>query len=402
MATIDKKVIFKPTEETEEEKQINDFKYFASKLLEMDNLLVLAGSGTSLSFNPESTNEWIAPSMWHLWEECKNIDKFQEIIEKVCYDRVQTKKDASGSPKEDIELLLSLVDQSILLGSSTDKAMLEEFKQKVIDQIFNSTNFVVNKQAELEDKWLSHNQFINKLGVRKLKQSRLKIFTTNYDMAFEQAASNQGFVTIDGFDFGQPQRFNPMWYEYDIVYRSDKQGQNGTYLENVLQLYKLHGSCDWRRIKNEVVKTSSTTDKGDKVIIYPSSNKYKSSYDSPYLDMISSFTQALKLSNTALICVGYGFNDEHLNNAITMALRTNTSLHLLVVSPSMFSKDVEEHSSFKMLYQLITQNNSKRIGLLEAKFDDFVNFIPAHGNKNPDVESLKAQLMTLINGVNHA
>ena len=395
------KVIFKPSKEnTDKDGQESAARSFMSSLLEMDNLLVLAGSGTSLTFNPDENNNWIAPGMLDLWNECKEINDFDNVKTTVQYDTVQIQKNADGSSKDDIELLLSLVDQQLMFEQDEAKRKtLQTFKENTIQTIFDGTNFVQNKAKELEKKWSSYNQFINKLGLRKIKQSRLKIFTTNYDMAFEQAASNEGFVVIDGFDFGQPQRFNPMWYEYDIVRRADRQGQNGSYLESVVHLYKLHGSCDWRRVKNEVVKSATDSAVGDKVIIYPSSNKYKSSYDSPYLDMISSFTQALKQPNTALICVGYGFNDEHLNNAITMALRTNTSMHLLAVSPSMFTKDVLEHASFKMLYQLVTENQSKRIGLLAATFNEFVDLIPAHGNQNPDLKALKDQMTTLLQGV---
>lgn len=393
-------VIFKPSEENTDKKgQESAAKSFLSSLLEMDNLLVLAGSGTSLTFNPDENNNWIAPGMWDLWNECKKINDFDDVKTTVQYDTVQIQKNDDGSAKDNIELLLSLVDHHLLFEKDDAKeSPLQTFKKSAIDSIFNATNFVQKNATELEKKWSSHNQFINKLGLRKIKQSRLKIFTTNYDMAFEQAASNEGFVVIDGFDFGQPQRFNPMWYEYDIVRRADRQGQNGSYLESVVHLYKLHGSCDWRRVKNEVVKSATDSAEGDKVIIYPSSNKYKSSYDSPYLDMISSFTQALKQPNTALICVGYGFNDEHLNNAITMALRTNTSMHLLAVSPSMFTKDVLQHASFKMLHKLITENKSKRVGLLAANFSEFVNLIPAHVHQDPDVLLQRGERATLTIG----
>ena len=405
-------VIFKPSKEnTDKDGQESAARSFMSSLLEMDNLLVLAGSGTSLTFNPDENNNWIAPGMWDLWNECKEIKDFDTVKTTVQYDAVQTQKDNKGNSKDDIELLLSLVDQQLMFEQDeTQKERLKTFKKSAIDAVFNATNFVQNKAKELEKKWSSHTQFINKLGLRKIKQSRLKIFTTNYDMAFEQAASNEGFVVIDGFDFGQPQRFNPMWYEYDIVRRADRQGQNGSYLESVVHLYKLHGSCDWRRVNHEVVKSATDSAEGDKVIIYPSSNKYKSSYDSPYLDMISSFTQALKQPNTALICVGYGFNDEHLNNAITMALRTNTSMHLLAVSPSMFegkdengnpdvsNADVNKHTSFKILHKLITENESKRVGLLAANFSEFVTLIPMHIHQDPDVLLQRGERATLTIG----
>lgn len=385
---------------------------FISTLLHMENIIVLAGSGTSLSlnFDPDCDPDCkIAPSMQGLWVACKtnSEDIFQETLNITKYPVHPDSTNPKGEESNNIELLLSLVDGYIDFGEEGEnKNKLTEFKKIAIKKIFDATNFVETREVELKNRWATHNAFINKLGQRKIKQSRLKIFTTNYDMVFEKAASNEGFVIIDGFDFSKPHRFNPMWYEYDIVRRADHHEQNGSYLENVIQLYKLHGSVDWRRKNNEVQKASgSDNDTGDKVIIYPSSSKYKSSYDSPYLDMISSFTQALKQPNTALICVGFGFNDDHLNNAINMALRTNTGLYVLIATLGLF-ETVEKGNllkvqnnlspSIKTFDTLIEQDNCKRVALLDTNFKDFVALIPANEFKNPDTELSIAQLKTLL------
>ena len=376
----------------EYEKKFDDF---CGQILNFDNLVILAGSGTSLSFNPEDSASWIAPSMWHLWDVCSKINNFEDVKNISQYED-QAPKSADGQTKKDIELLLSLIDQQLVFGSSSDKELLQTFKDAAIKEIISATDFVSKKSNDLTEHWGSHRQFVNKLGIRKAKQARLKIFTTNYDMAFEQAASDEGFIIIDGFDFSKPYRFNPMWYQYDVVRRSEQQGSG--YLDNVLHLYKLHGSVDWCLIENEVRKHNGEKSEGEPVIIYPSSNKYRSSYDSPYLDMVSSFTNALKQPNTALICVGFGFNDDHLNNAINMALRTNVSLHLLVATRSLLSSDNQSIKTFK---KLIDDNQSKRVGLFDGDFRSFVDAIPAHGNKTPDIESAQAELKILLKGANN-
>lgn len=386
-------------EETKVEEAKASFINFTSDLLNLENLIVLAGSGTSLTFNPQNSDSYFAPSMWHLWEICKKISSFDEVLAITKYSDI----DPQGAIKPDIEKLLSLVDQCLGLVEGTQKSTLSNFKQEAIEAIFQATNFVLDKELELEESWASHRQFINKFGQRKSKHSRLKIFTTNYDMAFEKAASDEGFVIIDGFDFSKPHRFNPMWYQYDIVRRSEHNGQQGAFLDNVLQLYKLHGSVDWRRMNGEVQKTAESESRGDKVIIYPSSSKYKTSYESPYMDMISSFTHALKQPNTGLVCVGFGFNDEHLNSAINMALRTNTSLHVLVATRSLFATTSSFNGhALNTFRTLIEKNNSKRIALLDADFDSFINLVPAHGKQSPDTLSFQAQLKTLLGGMQNA
>jgi hypothetical protein len=56
----------------------------------------------------------------------------------------------------------------------------------------------------------------------------------------------------------------------------------------------MHGSVDWRRVNGRVQKLGVESNKGEPVFIYPSSSKYQTSYDSPYLDMMTSFLEMLK------------------------------------------------------------------------------------------------------------
>jgi hypothetical protein len=391
------------------------FEAFCTRILGFDNLIVLAGSGTSLSFGKDSERNNIAPSMGDLWHECSLIKSTNPDREHQCgndengnsiiypinyllFDAV--KKEINYNDKNNIEEFLSYVDKNLSFSNNSDKTALEEFKAKVIDKIHETTNFVLTKKDKLtDDKWQHHEQFINKLARRNNKQSRLKLFTTNYDQAFEKAASRQGFVVIDGFEFTSPARFNPMWYEYDIVgCQTSHNTQGSRYLDNVLHLYKLHGSVDWRRKDGGVFKTNSNDPDGEKVFIYPSSNKYQSSYDSPYLDMISAFTQALKAPNTALICVGFGFNDNHLSNAIKMALQTNTSLHVLAMAEKDNPDNPTKNQTIAQLFELAEK--SPRIGIFDAYFDVFTKAFPNHANKSPELEVLE-NIRKILGGKNN-
>jgi len=380
------------------------FSQFANTLFDLDQLIVLAGSGTSLTFN--DTDNSIAPSMWDLWQACKTFAKFQEVLDLVGYSQKANSdfyEDPDGDdengqpiirrtslPEDNIELLLSLVDHHLEFGVLKDEesTLLKTFRTHAIQTVFDKTNFVATDAhlKKTDEKWYAHRSFIHKLARRSNKQTRLKVFTTNYDTAFEKAASDVGFVVIDGFEFNQPYRFNPTWFHYDIVRRTENRNQNGAYLTNVLHLYKLHGSVDWRYANGEVIKASAENINGEKVIIYPSSSKYKASYSTPYLDMISAFTHALQQPKTGVICLGFGFNDEHLNNAITMALRTNSDLHLLVATRSLFPNEGTSSSfnatSKKLLESLIAAGDP-RIAMADMTFADFVSRLPARQTQTP-------------------
>ena len=90
-----------------------------NSLLDFDNLIVLAGSGTSLTF------KGIAPSMGRLWDKCKeqNPTLFEAVLETVRYDKNQPNIDEEKKePWNDIELLLSLCDQYIALFPDEDSS----------------------------------------------------------------------------------------------------------------------------------------------------------------------------------------------------------------------------------------------------------------------------------------
>lgn len=59
------------------DEELAPFYRFTNKILDTDNLVILAGSGTSLTFNKQSQQGYppIAPSMWHLWHYCQKADE---------------------------------------------------------------------------------------------------------------------------------------------------------------------------------------------------------------------------------------------------------------------------------------------------------------------------------------
>lgn len=369
------------TSDNNKEQEKEFLSTFIHQTIDADNLIVLAGSGTSLTFN-ENEQQHIAPSMRDLWEECQGISNFNDI------------KNFSGyrcfvsTPEEkNIELLLSICDSLLAMKtvSDTQRKELEVFLQSAKNKILEKTSFV---DKTIGEQWKYHNQFIRILGHRNQKQQRLKIFTTNYDLAFEVAASNTGMIVIDGFEFSNPAYFNPAWFHYDIVSRGQFSGCSTGYLSNVIQLYKLHGSVDWVKNtkSNLVYRGDPTRLKNDEeaVFIYPSNSKYQSSYDSPYLDMMSAFLNTLQQPKTALICLGFGFNDKHLNNAIMMALRTNPEILLLVVTKGLLEEGSGFNPDIRGNLMNLVKSGDSRIMLVDGLFSEFVDELPNRVKESPE------------------
>ena len=300
-------------------------------------------------------------------------------------------KDENGNEciAHDIELLLSRCDTFLSLKSLSERRLkqLENFVKNAKNKILEETDFT-NKIKSHKD-WEYHNKLLRVLGKRQPKQKRLKIFTTNYDLAFETSASNIGMIVIDGFEYSQPYQFNPIWFHYDIVHRVQSNDKTSTYLPNVLHLYKIHGSVDWVKTEQGIHKRISNEQIGEPVIIYPSSNKYQTSYESPYLDMISSFLEAIQKPKTAILCLGFGFNDKHINNAITMALRTNPELLLMISTRSLFNEEGSFNKEIRKLLIESVKAGDSRITLIDSSFADFVQQLPDRNKATPEENIFK-------------
>ena len=196
-------------------------------VLTCEHLIILCGLGTSLSMPDDPA---LGPTMKQLWDAAKEIagNKFEAILKKVNYDR-----DKTGL--ENIELLLSHCQISEKLNSDPQIAKF----------ILDTEKVVVDRCRFVKETTLLpiHESFLRKVARRSTRQPRAQLFTTNYDTCFESAAGAIRFVVIDGFSHSQPQEFDGGYFDYDIVTR-EPQTQTPEYINNVFQLFKLHGSVD--------------------------------------------------------------------------------------------------------------------------------------------------------------
>ena len=274
------------------------------------NIVVLTAAGTSLDNGNKS-----GKTRDGLWSECQNeIDAFDNVINAF--------KAKDFYKNQDIEDLLSYV---ILFGK------VNTSKKESILALQKALENKIKELCTLElDYSAPHKDFLNKITARKHNNARVQLFTTNYDTLFEQAANGAGFVVIDGFSFTQPREFSGKWFDLDIVNREKTRlKQEESFISKVFHLYKLHGSLDWTKSNGKIVQKNNSD---NPLIIYPASEKYESSYEQPYFEMMSRFQQALRKEETLLIIIGFGFQDKHIKSVIVEAVEQNPSFQLLIVN----------------------------------------------------------------------
>lgn len=323
-----------------------------SKLLsrQFDNIVVLSGAGSSMGIGAGAKKGKTISKLW------------KKVVEIIGEDSLKKFFDLINFETENFE--------NVNLEDLLSKAKISEafsHKDEVL-QIVEQIEKIIRDECTLALPDNSpHEIFLRNITSRKLKYSRVKIFTLNYDLLFEQAASKGGYVIIDGFSFTVPRYFNGVNYDYDIVIRNNQRSlSEENYAPKVFHLYKPHGSLDWNRIDGKVEKVNNPA---NPVMIYPSSHKYEASYEQPYFEMMSRFQTELRKSNTLLIVVGFSFYDKHIDAMISEAINSNPSLTLIIVAP-----DANESDCFTKYKKRALEQ--KGIYLVSETFENFSKNYP--------------------------
>lgn len=354
-------IAFAPASKEESEKKgLKHLREILLSSLQMQNLVVLTGSGTSIG---QPVN---GPAMADLWDlsVTKNA-KSGEVIKKIGYD--------SKVEGCNIEFLLSKCDAFIEVNPTVKdvRDFISDSKKSILKAC---SEFIKPEEA---GQLLGHCTFLHRLSKRRTRDSRLKIFTTNYDLCFETASSIQGLVVLDGFSFAQPRFFDPRFFSYDIVRRPRANEDLGNYLEGVFHLYKLHGSVNWARNKNGKIQTKDNPSPDEACLIYPAKGKYQQSYNQPYLEMKAQYFSALREPNTCIVVTGFGFNDDHLAEPIIEAVRTNPHMRLIVVDYAAEKRTADtskDNHYWKEMLKFSREGGD--VWLINASFQDFATLIP--------------------------
>jgi len=320
--------------------------------LKMEHLVVLAGSGCSLSLG--------GPSMVDLWTAVVDSPASKDAIS-------VASKTGYKLTNDNIEAFLSHIDAWLSVAHDDDvKRFLDKAKKTILEKC---GGFLIGSSLS------GHETLLHRLSRRRSRDQRLKLFTTNYDLCFEKAAGNIGGVAIDGFSFMAPRRYDPRYFDYDIIRRPRSTNSQANYLEGVILLYKLHGSVNWRQTKDGIVEESNPP-ANEACLIYPARGKYQQSYNQPYLESISQYLAAIREPNTCILVVGFGFNDDHLSEPLLAAVRSNPHLRLIVVDTSIKSK-TEENKLNRFQQELLDLGEKgEDVWIINAAFEQFATSIP--------------------------
>ena len=269
---------------------------------------------------------------------------------------------------KNIEALLSRVD-----------AYLQVNRDETVSEFLNSSKQVILDKCSAfidAEKLGAHKVFLHRLSRRRVRDQRLQVFTTNYDLCFERAAAALGGVALDGFSFTAPRRYDPRFFGYDIIRRPRSGDDLGHYLEGVFLLYKLHGSVNWARGEEGTIYEKDKPTPAEACLIYPAKGKYQQSFVQPHLESMAQYLAAVREPNTCLLAVGFGFNDDHLAEPLLAAAQSNPHLRLIIVDHSADENIKDENSNryWKQFFNLGAQGED--VWFINASFGDFAQMVP--------------------------
>jgi hypothetical protein len=156
--------------------------------------------------------------------------------------------------------------------------------------------------------------------------SHLRVVTTNYDRLAEYAANYVGAYASTGCTPGWLQRFVP------ASVNAERKPSSG--FEGLVTILKVHGSLDWFRDETDhviaVPLSPSIPQDVHPLVVTPGVSKYREVHKDPFRTVMTAADTVLREA-TCYVCVGYGFNDEHVQPVLVNRVKRD-GVPLLVVT----------------------------------------------------------------------
>lgn len=133
----------------------------------------------------------------------------------------------------------------------------------------------------------------------------IDVVTTNYDKLIEYAADMAGYCHFSGFSHGI---IRSRYTQDPVKFCQEKRPAR------TVNIWKVHGSLDWFEKDGIPLGLPIGTEPYDgfePIIVTPGIEKHRKTQQEPFRTILTEADKAL-VSAEAYLCIGYGFNDEHI------------------------------------------------------------------------------------------
>lgn len=340
------------------------------KKFKEDEILILLGAGSSCDAGIKNSNQIISDIESKITEvnEWKRYSNIYNYIKSVYYQKQLHKGVSIADINFNIENLVSLLNIIISIKEkSLDIYSFVGSWEKDLTTFINDerSNNLANQFREsiikclrgdwlMPSHWIEKSKYFEKLidFKRQYDGNALKIFTLNYDKCVEHNLRGENLECgFNDFD-----KWNSKNYDYENT--------------KDYYLFKLHGSIDWKKRKEEpLMQTTGEISPDELAIIFGISNKLQS-YD-PYLFYFYEFRIHCSKSKL-VISSGYGFLDDHINEVFKYGFENDSKKRFVVNVYEPNRQDEEEDIKKEISDKLSICTSQIRIFNKKAKefFED--------------------------------
>lgn len=151
------------------------------------------------------------------------------------------------------------------------------------------------------------------------------VVTTNYDRLPDYAADGIEASSVTGFEGAYIKKLE--------LPNSSVTTKRIRIRERIVEIWKVHGSLDWfTDAKGKIFSFPLLQEIPAgflPLIVPPGKDKYSSTHSEPYRSIISEADKAF-ITAGAYLCVGYGFNDEHIQPKLLAQIANGKPIVILV------------------------------------------------------------------------
>lgn len=262
---------------------------------------LLVGAGAPAGIFPPGSDKPLIPAVAGL--TAMVIDALKGEYEKTL-DAVQKELE-----NPNIESILSRVRSlASVIGATKVHGLDCDGYRKLSEAICVQIGKIVNKS--LPDGHTPYTEFVTWISGTG-REHPVEIFTTNYDLLFEQAFERSRAPYFDGFTGSKEPFFDP------------SSVANNDLPSRWTRIWKLHGSLGWAsNARGEVIRTG----RDDAThLIFPEHLKYDQTQKAPYAALFDRLRAFLMTPDTLLIATGFSFADAHISARIDECLSANPS-----------------------------------------------------------------------------
>jgi hypothetical protein len=215
----------------------------------------------------------------------------------------------------------------------------------------------------------------------------INVITTNYDHLVEWSAAAAEWQVWDGFNegsIGSPLSLMELNEKMKRTLNS-KKGSTTEVLQH-LRIYKPHGSLHWFKLPDGSIKKVSGISNEHMpmlrrvhitpVIVTPGIKKYLETHFEPYSNVFSEMKRVIDRTK-AIVFIGFGFNDIHIQGNFSSALR-NPSVQVIILAKELSRSFFQMIDNGEIQNYIAVQELASGSQVFSDKFDDFEVDEPYH------------------------